>query len=88
MHGTGELLVKWNKPGSERQRSRFFSYVEDRSKCEYKSYHIYIYIHIHIYIYTQKNTSPKVRLLEQTKGEGKEEMNDRKWIILNYITTM
>jgi hypothetical protein len=37
----------------------------------------YTYTYTYTYIYT-KNTSPKVRLLEQTKGEGKEEMNDRK----------
>jgi hypothetical protein len=30
----------------------------------------------------------KVKLLEETKGEGKEEKNDREWIILKYITSV
>jgi hypothetical protein len=32
MDATGGHHIKWNKPGSERQRPHVFSYVEDRSK--------------------------------------------------------
>jgi hypothetical protein len=31
---------------------------------------------------------PKVGLLEETKGGGKEEKNDRKGVIMKYITSV
>jgi hypothetical protein len=31
---------------------------------------------------------PKVGQLEETEGEGKEEKNDREWIILKYTTSV
>jgi hypothetical protein len=46
--------------------SRFLSHMEDKYKHKYKYYHISI-----------NNMFSKVGLLENTKGGGKEDKNDR-----------
>jgi hypothetical protein len=48
----------------ETKISCFLSYVENRFKYKYKQYHIYTH---------SQNMLPKVELLEETKGRGKEE---------------
>jgi hypothetical protein len=55
------------------------TYVEDRSNINTS-------INIYACKYVQ-NTFPKVRLLEETNGGGKEE-NDREEIIMKYITSV
>jgi hypothetical protein len=61
MDGTGACYVKWNKPGSERQKLHFLSNVENRSK--YKHYHIWIYMN---------KMFPKVGMLEDVRKEEKK----------------
>jgi hypothetical protein len=75
----GEHYLMWNKPGSEKDNMSCI-YAKDRSNTNTSSI-----------IYTNKyvqNMFPKVRLLEDTKGGGKEEDNDREWIILKYLTSV
>jgi hypothetical protein len=45
----------------------------------------FMYICVYIYWY---HMFPKVGQLEETEGEGKEEKNDREWIILKYTTSV
>jgi hypothetical protein len=86
MDGTGEHHVKWRKTGSERQRLHDFLMYGWYTRYKYKHHlHTHTHTHTHVHIYTL-NMFPKVGLLEETKGGGKEERNDREWIILKYIT--